>query len=105
MADAAPAMAARLEILIRFLRSCADTVAKEEKDTYLGAKEFRDNRPKILQIVKETKMDNWRSWRKVQGRLGRLLRLNIFDSSAAARLARMGTPFAVIFRCSFSTSA
>ena len=61
------------------VRLCADKVAKEEKDTYLGTKEFHDNRPKILQIVSETKLDNWRSWRKVQGRLGRLLRMNIFD--------------------------
>lgn len=68
-----------LQQMYDIVRYCADTVAKEEKDTYLGTKEFSDNRPKILQIIKETKMDNWRSWRKVQGRLGRLLRLNIFD--------------------------
>ena len=68
-----------LQQMYDVVRFCADTVAKEEKDTYLGAKEFRDNRAAVSQIVKETKLDNWRSWRKVQGRLGRLLRMNIFD--------------------------
>jgi DNA helicase HerA-like ATPase len=68
-----------LQQMYDIVRYCADTVAKEEKDTYLGTKEFRDNRSQISQIVKESKMDNWRSWRKVQGRLGRMLRLNIFD--------------------------
>jgi len=68
-----------LQQIYDIVRYCADAVAKEEKDTYLGTKEFRDNRQKISAIVQGTKLDNWRSWRKVQGRLGRLLRLNIFD--------------------------
>lgn len=61
-------------------RFCADTVAKEESDTYLHTREFHANRAKISQIIKDTKLPaDWRSWRKVQGRLGRLLRLGIFD--------------------------
>lgn len=64
------------------VRFCADFVAKEKNDTFLRTKEFHDNRVKIKQIVEEggkSLPDNWRSWRKVQGRLGRLLRLGIFD--------------------------
>ena len=64
------------------VRFCADFVAKEKNDTYLRTKEFHENRAKIKQIVEEggkSLPDNWRSWRKVQGRLSRLLRLGIFD--------------------------
>ena len=65
------------------VRYCADTVAKEEKDTYLGTPEFRVNRSKIAQIVSETKLQtDVRSWRKVQGSLARLLRLGIFDDKS-----------------------
>lgn len=69
-----------LQHMYDITRFCADTVAKEEKDTYLHTPEFHANRPKLLQIIKDTKLPaDWRSWRKVQGRLGRLLRLGIFD--------------------------
>lgn len=57
------------------VRFCADTVAKEEADTYLGTREFHDKRAKIAQIIKEAKLPtDARSWRKVQGSLSRLKR-------------------------------
>ncbi|MBA3243452.1 MAG: ATP-binding protein [Acidobacteria bacterium] len=65
------------------VRFCADTVAKEESDTYLGTPEFHANRTRLAQIIKETKLPaDPRSWRKVQGSLARLLRLGIFDDKS-----------------------
>ncbi len=72
-----------LQHMYDIVRYCADTVAKEEKDTYFGAPEFHANRPKIAQIVEQTKLPtDARSWRKVQGSLARLLRLGIFDDKS-----------------------
>ncbi|HYP25169.1 MAG TPA: ATP-binding protein [Blastocatellia bacterium] len=72
-----------LQHMYDIVRYCADTVAKEEKDTYLGTPEFHANRAKIANIVAQTKLPNdVRSWRKVQGSLARLLRLGIFDDKS-----------------------
>ena len=72
-----------LQHMYDIVRYCADTVAKEEKDTYLRTPEFHTNRSKIAQIVGETKLQtDVRSWRKVQGSLARLLRLGIFDDKS-----------------------
>jgi uncharacterized protein len=72
-----------LEHMYDVVRYCADTVAKEQKDTFLRTQEFHANRPKIAQIVEQTKLPtDVRSWRKVQGSLARLLRLGIFDDKS-----------------------
>jgi DNA helicase HerA-like ATPase len=72
-----------LQHMYDIVRLCADTVAKEEADTYLRTREFHDNRTRIAQIIKETKLPtDARSWRKVQGSLARLLRLGIFDDTS-----------------------
>ena len=69
-----------LQHMYDIVRFCADTVAKEETDTYLRTREFHDHRARIKQIIEETKLPtDARSWRKVQGSLARLLRLGIFD--------------------------
>lgn len=72
-----------LQHMYDIVRFCADTVAKDEGDTYLRTPEFHANRTKIAQIIKETKLPtDARSWRKVQGSLARLLRLGIFDDKS-----------------------
>jgi DNA helicase HerA-like ATPase len=72
-----------LQHMYDIVRLCADTVAKEEADTYLRTREFHDNRTRIAQIIKESKLPtDARSWRKVQGSLARLLRLGIFDDKS-----------------------
>ena len=72
-----------LEHMYDIVRYCADAVAKEEKGTFLRTPEFHANRPKIAQIVEQTKLPtDVRSWRKVQGSLARLLRLGIFDDKS-----------------------
>lgn len=72
-----------LQHMYDIVRFCADTVAKEESDTYLRTPEFHTNRSRIAQIIKETKLPaDVRSWRKVQGSLARLLRLGIFDDKS-----------------------
>ena len=62
------------------VRLCADTVAGSSDETPLGAPEFKNNRDKIEKLLKGPKLPgNFFSWRKVQGSLGKLLRLGIFD--------------------------
>jgi DNA helicase HerA-like ATPase len=66
------------------VRTCADVAGKSDAETYLGSPEFRDNRDKLLKLAKEAKPSFEISWRKVQGALGRLLRLKIFDNPKSA---------------------
>jgi DNA helicase HerA-like ATPase len=73
----------KLQHLYDIVRLCADTVAKETAPTYLGAKEFFENRKAIEETVKSLNSSNVFSWRKVQGSLARLLRLKIFDNDNA----------------------
>jgi len=63
------------------VRLCADKVA-DESDTPLLSPEFQKNRDKLTEIINSTQLQShvW-SWRKVQGQLGRLLRLGIFDQT------------------------
>src|SRR5262249_34534687 len=64
------------------VRLCADMVAGSSDETTLSAPEFKNNREKIEKAVKGPKLPgNFYSWRKVQGSLGKLLRLGIFDRS------------------------
>src|SRR5262249_21398910 len=64
------------------VRLCADMVAGSSDETTLSAPEFEHNREKIEKAVKGPKLPgNFYSWRKVQGSLGKLLRLGIFDRS------------------------
>jgi uncharacterized protein len=72
-----------LQHMYDIVRFCADTVAKDEGDTYLRTPEFHANRTRVAQIIKEAKPPtDARSWRKVQGSLARLLRLGIFDDKS-----------------------
>lgn len=65
-------------------RMCADVVDKEQNPTPLGSKEFDENRKDVEQTIKTLKSTHAPSWRIVQGSLGRLLRLKIFDNNQAA---------------------
>lgn len=87
-----------LENMYDIVRLCADTVAGEEGDTYLRTKAFHANRAELIKILQEAKLKenkspaNVSSWRKVQGSLGRLLRLGIFDSDAPPDYKAMTEP-------------
>lgn len=74
----------RLQHIYDVARMCADVVDKEQNPTYLGAKEFEENRKDVEQTIKTLKSTHAPSWRIVQGSLGRLLRLKIFDNKNAA---------------------
>jgi hypothetical protein len=64
----------KLQHMYDIVRLCADTVAKETEPTYLGSKEFFENRKIVEELVKSLKSSDFRSWRKVQGSLGRFFR-------------------------------
>jgi DNA helicase HerA-like ATPase len=74
----------RLQHIYDIARMCADVVDKEQNSTPLGAKEFDENRKTVEETIKPLKSSHALSWRIVQGSLGRLLRLKIFDNFKAA---------------------
>lgn len=72
-----------LEMMYDIVRACAHKVA-DEPDFPFKTKAFSDQRDKVVQIIQEASLPGhvW-SWRKIQGSLSRLLRLEIFDNQAA----------------------
>jgi len=74
-----------LEHMYDVVRLCADIVAGEQEETRLRTSAFRDQKKRMIEIIRETKLPShiW-SWRKVQGSLSRLLRLGIFDNGRVA---------------------
>lgn len=72
-----------LEMMYDIVRACAHKVA-DEPDFPFKTKAFSDQRDKVVQIIQEASLPGhvW-SWRKIQGSLNRLLRLEIFDNQAA----------------------
>ena len=75
-----------LQHMYDVVRLCADTVSGDS-DTPIRTSVFRAERERIVKMIKEAKLPGhvW-SWRKVQGSLSRILRLNIFDNG------RVGPP-------------
>lgn len=70
-----------LQNIYDIVRACADVAANENaSDTYFGTPEYNRSRERVFTMVKEARPLHERSWRKVQGSLGRLLRLKIFDN-------------------------
>lgn len=70
-----------LQNLYDIVRACADVAANEDAtDTYFGTLAYHRNRERVFELVREARPSHERSWRKVQGSLGRLLRLRIFDN-------------------------
>lgn len=74
----------KLQHIYDVARTCADVVDKEQNPTHLGSEEFNENRKDVEQTIKTLKSTHAPSWRIVQGSLGRLLRLKIFDNDEAA---------------------
>lgn len=75
-----------LQHMYDVVRLCADAVSGDS-DTPIRTPVFRAERERIVKMIKEAKLPGhvW-SWRKVQGSLSRILRLNIFDNG------RVGPP-------------
>ena len=84
-----------LQQMYDIVRCCADTVQGVTEQTYLGTLLFHQNRDKLKKYINKEKLPgNFYSWRKVQGLLSRLLRLNIFDNpdAEAPEYAEMTEP-------------
>jgi DNA helicase HerA-like ATPase len=65
----------------------AAMIAKDENDPFLETRAFRDKRNDLKQIIGSAKVPpNPISWRALQGKLGKIRRLKIFDSKDAAPL-------------------
>lgn len=70
--------------LYDIVRQATATIAKEE-DPYLETPNFYQNREQLKQLISQASLPgNPISWRALLGRLGRIKRLGIFDSAAAA---------------------
>jgi hypothetical protein len=69
-----------LQMMYDIVRACAHVVANEPDCPYFQTRQFYGERDKVMDIIRhESLPHNVWSWRKVQGSLGRLLRLGIFD--------------------------
>ena len=63
----------------------AAIIAEDESEPYLETKAFRDKRSEVRQIIGGAGVPkNVISWRALQGKLGRIKRLKIFDSSGSS---------------------
>jgi DNA helicase HerA-like ATPase len=65
----------------------ASQVAREEEPPYLETREFHENRDALKQAIAQSPVPGHiGSWRALQGRLGRIKRLGIFDNPRVAPL-------------------
>lgn len=81
----------RLAHLYDVVRATADTLdAKGATTLTLKSGEFQRNADRLVGLL-DTSIKSVPSWRKLQGKIGRIERLNLFDNSTAPRLdyARM----------------
>lgn len=74
------------------VRVCADIAANTEPQTNFRSPLFREQHERVIQFIKsiEDLPKHTGSWRVVQGRLGQLLRLKIFDNPGAKPLDYQG---------------
>ena len=73
-----------LEMMYDVVRACAHKVSGEPDYPFFNTRSFYEQREKVMQLFpKEELLGHPLSWRKVQGSLGRLQRLKIFDNEAA----------------------
>ncbi len=76
-----------LEMMYDIVQTCAHVVAKEEEYPHLRTPAFIAERDKVMGAVQAVELPGHvGSWRLVQGRLSRLLRLRIFDNPATPPL-------------------
>ncbi|MGK7933185.1 MAG: ATP-binding protein [Microcystaceae cyanobacterium] len=76
-----------LNHLYDIVRMIASHVSKDTDDPYIETQEFFQQKELLKRIIKESKPDSSiSSWRKVQGKLGRIKRLGIFDNPDAEPL-------------------
>jgi DNA helicase HerA-like ATPase len=89
----------RLSHLYDVARSIADVLQNKARSTHppLKSFEFRSRADEFDRLIAESTKEEskrWDSWRKVQGKLGRIERLNLFDNPQAPPLdyARLLSP-------------
>jgi len=76
-----------VEHMYDIVRVCGDFAAGEKDIAELRNPVFKKHRERVIQIIQQEEIQkNPGSWRIVQGRLGQLLRLRIFDNPSAAPL-------------------
>lgn len=76
-----------LSMMYDIVRACAHVVAEEPEFPYFQTKAFFTEREKVMAAIKAAELPGHvGSWRIVQGRLSRLLRLKIFDNPTVAPL-------------------
>jgi hypothetical protein len=75
-----------LQHMYDVVRACADVARNKEikaEEFAIKSAELSRGRAKLFELIKAMRPDHERSWGKVQGSLGRLLRLGIFDNKKA----------------------
>jgi DNA helicase HerA-like ATPase len=76
-----------VEHMYDIVRVCGDFAAGEKDVADLRSPDFKKHRERVVQIIQQEELPKHPgSWRIVQGRLGQLLRLKIFDNPSAAPL-------------------
>ena len=70
--------------LYDIVKMIASGVAKEKTDPFVETQKFFQNKEELKKTLKESEIpSNVASWRALQGKLGRIKRLGIFDSADA----------------------
>jgi hypothetical protein len=73
--------------VVDVVRLCAQQVAGEDGPIIVGSPDFKGREDDIRRVIRETKgLDHPSSWRALQGKLGRLARLGVFDNRDAPPL-------------------
>src|SRR5205814_1354536 len=76
-----------LSHMVDGIRACAQIVGKEDEEIRFVSPDFVENSSRVSEIIRATKgLDIVSSWRALQGKIGRLHRLDIFDTRRAAAL-------------------
>lgn len=73
-----------LEMMYDVVRCCAEIIAKKDEPPPIRTPAFRENKDDVWSYLKQQELPkSVPSWRALQGKLSRLLRLGIFDAKKA----------------------
>ena len=70
----------KLAQLYDVINQTGAVVSKDECEVSLATQEFADNRQKLIKLIQSSKPGHVASWRALQGKLGKIRRLKIFDA-------------------------
>ncbi len=70
----------KLAHLYDVVAQTAALVSKDAAEPYLETPQFHDNRSRLVSLIEQTAPSHIGSWRALQGKLGKIRRLKVFDA-------------------------